>query len=99
MEGIIETRFDVSDEDKTVRMGALAPALCSMDDEIQNLRVENGRLRAQREQLRAALGLAREEIMRLKASSLGSDKRLSIAETMASELMRQLEMLSRTGRR
>jgi hypothetical protein len=93
-----ERSMEEVNDQPTVRI-AIGPALCRIDDELQTLKSENGTLRRDREQLRIALGLAREEIIRQKASHVGLEKRLTIAETMVGELLQQLETTSPTGRR
>ncbi len=43
--------------------------------------------------------LTRQELARTKASTVASERRLSIAENMASELMQHMECLSMVGPR
>jgi hypothetical protein len=99
MNGQIESSFDDScDAERTVRMVVGATrALCAEEGEIAKLRGDNAQLLRLNIQLREVTGLLRSEIVRLKASHMGSDKRCSIAETMAYELMVQLEQMSATG--
>lgn len=101
LDGKIESSFDDScDAEKTVRMVVGATrALCAEEGEIAKLRGDNAQLLRLNIQLREVTGLLRSEIVRLKASHMGNDKRCSIAETMAYELMVQLEQLSATGMR
>jgi uncharacterized FAD-dependent dehydrogenase len=99
MEAAVESRFDVTDAEKTVRIVAVAESINKMDAEASRLRSENISLLRLNAQLREMAALLRSELVRLKASHIGTDKRCSIAETMAHELMVQLESLSLPGRR
>lgn len=100
MEAAVESRFDESEGEKTVRMVvAAARALSAEEGEIAKLRADNANLLRLNIQLRQVNGLLRTELARTKASHEGTEKRVSIAETMAEELMRVMEGLSQTGLR
>ena len=93
--------FEVEEinNEPTVRMTVATVIANVCDGDVVKLREENARLLVLNRQLRESLGLTRQELARIKASAQGNDRRLSIAESMADELMKHMEGLSMVGPR